>query len=89
MEHFIDKEDEYKRWLKDHQSGFVVNSFHTPSPSYLRLHRSTCGYIKSPLRTNYTTGDYSKTCSDSKQALHDWAVNEVGGALNPCRCCKR
>jgi hypothetical protein len=84
---FIDDEEGYLDWVEKHTGGFVVNSFRPPSHKYLRLHRSSCGYIKSPLRTNYTR-DYSKTCSDSEQELHEWAVNVIGGVLNPCRCCK-
>lgn len=85
---YIDDENGYSNWVKNHPEGFVVNSFRPPSPKYLRLHRSSCGYINSPLRTNYTR-DYSKTCSESEQDLHDWAADTVGGDLNPCRCCKR
>ena len=87
---FVDKDQDYLRWLTSHHDGFVVNTYRTPDPSYLILHRSACWTISgTPARGNrWTTGDFAKACSDDRTDLERWARDRVGGALKPCQKCE-
>ncbi len=81
-------DDGYLRWLAQNSDGFVVNSNRVPVSSYLILHRASCKWINTPDRTNWTTTGYIKTCSNDLTVLSEWAEQEVGGSLKPCKTCK-
>jgi hypothetical protein len=84
----VDDDSGYLRWIADHPDGFVVNTFRKPNPSYLILHRSTCGTITgTPARgKRWTTGDFAKICSTDRVDLARWA-REHNGELHPCGLC--
>ncbi len=88
VEQFVDDEDGYLGWLEANPNGLVVNSDRNPKPGYLVLHRTTCKFINSPNRSNWTTSGYIKTCSIDIGALSKWGRQEVGGELKPCGFCK-
>ena len=61
MQHFVDDDAGYQRWLTNQPDGFVINTYRTPSTVYLVLHRSTpatpgirCG-TGSPRRWSWST----------------------------------
>jgi hypothetical protein len=54
VEHFRADDEGYLRWVERYSMGFVVNCLRTLSPSYLMLHRATCGSIRTSKQTNYT-----------------------------------
>lgn len=85
---FKDDDEAYLKWLEAHPNGFVVNSHRSPKASYLKLHRTSCGYLRTEERSNWTTGDYIKTCSDSALVLESWAIKAADGVLDPCPNCK-
>ena len=87
---FVDDDAGYRRWLGGHPSGFVVNSFRTPTPAYMMLHRSTCVTISGvPARgSRWTTGDYIKVCAERRADLERWARERAGGTLTPCGLCQ-
>ena len=87
MQHFVDMEREYLRWVRSNPNGYVVNTYRTPSQSYLTLHRASCWTITGTHHRNYTTGAYSKVCSERRAELERWA-GSLGGALHPCGLCK-
>jgi hypothetical protein len=76
-------------WLASHPDGFVVNSYSTPSPSYLRLHRASCYTIsKDTLRgKSWTEAGFMKACALKPADLERWARETVGGELVPCKKC--
>lgn len=78
----------YLRWLEANPNGFVVNSSTNPRPNYLILHRASCKHISSANWSNWTTGDFIKTCSPNIDPLSRWARQDVGGELQPCGMCK-
>lgn len=79
-EHFIDDDPGYLAWLRDHPTGFVINSTRHPTASYLVLHRAECWTINgTPSRGVSWTTDLRKVCADSKGDLAAWARSEVGG----------
>lgn len=91
---FIDNDIAYLRWVDTHPHGFVLNSERRPRSSYLMLRRASCGTIKgTPTRkaalpgAYVWTGPYIKVCSDSRQAIENWAYSETRGAVKPCRIC--
>ncbi len=88
VEHFVNDDDAYLHWVVAHPHGLVVNSYKDPSPSYMCVHRATCAHIRTDTNTNWTTTDYSKTCSESASALATWAKEKFGGDLEPCKICK-
>ena len=84
---FVDDEMGDRHWLDAHQKGYVVNTYRAPNAKYIVPHRSACAQISTLERTNYTTRDYIKICSDSKQELQARAKSRVNGSLMPCRLC--
>ncbi len=86
MTPFVDDDQGYLDWLAAHPDGFVVNCYRNPTPTYLYLHRATCPHIQEwPGRR--ATRDYRKVCSDTEQALLDWAAT-VGAPPTRCRTCQ-
>lgn len=66
---------------------FVVNANNPPTASYLVLHKASCRDICSEKRTNWTTGQYLKVCSQVLKELENWAETSVGGELQACKHC--
>lgn len=87
LAHFVGPEAEYLAWLRAHPRGYVVNTYRTPSASYLKLHRATCWTIDGTREANYTSGDYSKVCAETVTELEDWARRTLGGSLDACSRC--
>lgn len=87
VEQFKDAESNYLQWLADHPEGYVLNSERRPRSSNLVLHRARCKSISTSW-SNYTTRQYIKTCSDSRDELSAWASREVGGLPRDCTLCK-
>lgn len=86
---FMNDDQGYLRWLDAHPGGFVLNCDKTPKKTYLVLHRATCGHLSTAERSNWTTGNYIKICSDSIAAIQAWVSSRVdGGVLDPCSVCK-
>lgn len=87
MQHFVDDDAGYARWLADHPEGFVVNTYRTPSAGYLMLHRATCSSISGePARgLTFTGGEYIKVCGSRSEA-EDFA-GQLGGQARPCGLC--
>ncbi len=84
----INDDEHYLRWIEENPNGFVVNAQNPPSPNNLVLHRSSCGHISSSERSNWTTKDYLKVCSNDVNELAEWASKEIGGELTSCQRCK-
>ena len=87
IELFRDAEEDYLRWVREHPEGYVLNTYRTPSTSYLVLHSAACGTIATPKRTNYTTRDYIKACSTNRSELEGWAARTVSGVPRACGVC--
>src|SRR3954447_22738244 len=87
MTRFVDDDRGYLAWVAAHPDGYVVNCGRTPTPSYLILHRASCKMISTSTRSNWTSGDYIKFCSEDLDELRRWASGEVGGDLRPCQIC--
>ena len=86
LEHYIDDDAGYRRWLSSHPTGFVLNTGRNPTAAYLMLHRATCPTISGePARGTTFTGEYSKVCG-GKEDLEAFA-GDLGGSPNPCRAC--
>jgi hypothetical protein len=87
----FDRQDEnYLDWIKGHQVGYVVNAYRNLDPSYLMLHRASCGTISGkPTRGNtWTNGDFVKVCSETVSDLELWARRDTTGSLTPCQLCR-
>ena len=78
---------EFLAWIDEHPGGYVVNHHRYPDPAYLKLHRATCGSIRSESRQNYVGESYAKTCAERKAELQEWARREIGGSLSRCGLC--
>ena len=58
---FVDDDAGYLAWLAGHPDGLVLNTYRTPSSSYLRLHQAGCRTITgTPARGTRWTADYAK-----------------------------
>ena len=89
-EKFENDNEGYLKWLENNPTGLVVNCYKSPTPSYLKLHKSTCYTINSPAigSGNWTNNNYIKVCSLNRDSLSEWARVEVGGQLSSCGACK-
>ncbi len=88
METFADNDAGYLSWLADHpDDGYVLNTYRTPRPSYLRLHTAQCHLIQgTPASGAAWTHHYIKVCGD-RDTLTQWATNVVGGEVTQCQRC--
>ena len=87
---FADDDQGYRSWLAAHPNGLVVNSYRTPSASYLPLHSASCRHINRPFPAHgrtWTEGEYIKVCSLSRDDLDEWARKATGGQLRECGSC--
>jgi hypothetical protein len=87
MQHFVDDDAGYARWLAEHPEGFVVNTYRSPSAAYVMLHRAGCATISGePARgLTFTGGEYSKICG-GRDELGDFA-GQLGGQASLCGLC--
>lgn len=86
MRHFVDDDAAYLQWVADHPGGFVINTGRHPTPTYLKLHRSSCRTIRGlPAGGSTFTGDYTKLCGE-REELEAFA-HQLGGAAQPCGLC--
>jgi hypothetical protein len=62
MLHFVHDDAGYLAWLSGHPDGFVINTYSSLSPAYLKLHQATCSTISrlQPGAKTFTGGQYSK-----------------------------
>jgi hypothetical protein len=87
MVHFAHHDAGYRDWLVKHPSGYVINTYTNPSPSYLKLHHGSCRSISRLQRgaRTFTDGDYSKVCGERAE-LEAYA-RQLGGSAEPCPLC--
>lgn len=86
---FKDDDGGYIEWLSRHPTGLVVNCERSPRPTYLVLHRATCGTISGrPARGLVWTGPYLKVCAMSAAPLSDWSFLATGGTSQGCKLCR-
>lgn len=45
VRYFVGMEAEYRAWVKENPSGYVLNTHRVPSPNYLILHKADCQTI--------------------------------------------
>ncbi len=82
---------EYLKWVKDNPNGFIINyDKKKKSKCYPMIHLSTHKSLSTPKRKNYTTGEYSKICSNDKSKLEKYAEKLLDGKLvNRCQGCMK
>jgi Putative DNA-binding domain len=86
VEHFVDDDSAYLRWVADHPAGYVINADRSPSTALLMLHRADCHTITGvPAQGSTFTRDYSKVCG-SREELEAFAA-DLGGSVKPCGIC--
>jgi hypothetical protein len=87
MVHFLRNDAGYLEWPAEHPEGFVINTYATPSPGYVRLHHASCPSISrlQPGATTFTDGQYSKICG-GRAELEEHA-RHLGGSAQPCPLC--
>jgi hypothetical protein len=86
VQSFVDDDAGYLTWLDEHPDAFVINTYRTPSPAYIRLHQARCRTINgSPARGSRWTNDYRKICG-TRAELETWARN-LGGNAQPSPLC--
>jgi len=73
VEYFSDNEKGYLDWIAVNPTGYVMNCYKASGP-YM-LHRSDCYTIRN--NKHFTTGQYSKACSNNKEEVTIWAKQEL------------
>jgi hypothetical protein len=77
---FSDDDEGYLAWVSAHPEGFVLNIRCKADPSYVVLHRASCGSISGKqARGAFTHRNYRKVCADSIVALRVAAQREGRG----------
>jgi hypothetical protein len=90
IERFDKREAEYVLWVQSHPDGYVANLDRAGSRvEYPMVHAASHKVVSSPLRTNYTDGDYIKVCSESLDDLEKWALATARRRLTHCRVCMK
>ena len=85
---FRNDEQGYRHWIERNQRGFVVNvDEESRTPQYPMVHAATHRLMSSDALENYTTGRYSKACSNDLGALESWSQSTHGRKLTPCSVC--
>jgi len=79
---FQNQDAQYLDWLDAHPNGFAVNSHQEPAPTYLVLHRSTCGKAR---QQNPTSTQYSKFGATTLEEAQEFAGE---GTLTACQLCR-
>lgn len=86
IQHFIDDDPGYIRWLTGHSAAYVLNTTRRPSAAYLMLHRANCWTItKLQPRATTFTGDYSKLCGGWDEL--ESCARALGGTAQTCGHC--
>ncbi|MCO4887920.1 HNH endonuclease [Cupriavidus sp. WGtm5] len=89
--HFRNDEGGYMNWLDSNPDGLVLNIRHPAHQYTPKLHRATCGTIKSGKNAPYTSGQYTKLCSHRYDLISQQLLAETNGvsvAISPCGTCK-
>lgn len=87
MIQFCDNDAAYLEWISANEQGFVLNTYRSPRPDYIRLHRATCHLIRGvPSNGARWTSTYVKVCG-GRSDLERWAASVVGGAIWECSRC--
>lgn len=88
VERFEKREADYLYWVHIHPKGYVVNlDARFARAEYPMVHLASHKLVSSPLRSNYTTGDYVKVCSTELSELEQWSRRTFGRELIRCRVC--
>ena len=82
---FVDDDEGYLAWLREHPRGYVVNAERRPRSEYLVLHRATCHTISG--KAGSWTKTYTKVCAKTVADLDAWAHTETGGYPSRCGFC--
>ena len=80
----------YVSWLRRHRSGFVLDTRRRPTRRNTMLHRASCEQIRKAKtkRTHWTTGGRVKACSEVRDELREWALDQIGREPNSCALCE-
>jgi len=88
---FENQEQSYLRWLSDHPSGYVLNTYKKFRPQYARLHSASCVimrlYMRHMVPDAFTCSEFKKVCSGSRADLELWATARGYSAPQVCRRC--
>jgi hypothetical protein len=86
---FVDDEDGYVRWLREHPNGYVLNCDREPSDRYLVLHETDCRTISGePSRGTTWTTAYAKVCASTQIDLVLWCQEITGSRPDRCGTCE-
>ena len=73
---FIDNEGGYLKWLEDHSTGYVLNTYTSKNRNYMVLHGAWCqlvsDYGKSGKPGRFTGPSYIKICAPDVESLRGW-----------------
>ena len=82
---FMDDDQGYIAWLAEHPDGYVLNCGRPPRPSYLKLHKATCGTINGAPGRLWTV-TYQKVCAETLKEIEAWT--RPIGSPTCCGICK-
>jgi hypothetical protein len=84
---FVDDDDGYLAWIRDHPAGWVLNCERHPKATYLTLHQADCTHlIPRPGWSNLTT-TFTKVCGTSPGPFDEWLATTLGTQPDRCPTC--
>lgn len=87
MEKFIDDDSGYKKWIKSHPDGYVLNAQRgTLNTCLMKLHQATCYTIK-PTPDIRRTHHYIKVCSTDMDEIAAWVRAKYSIEPKGCGTC--
>lgn len=84
---FVDDDDGYLAWRRDHPAGWVLNCGRQPKATYLKLHRADCAHLgPRPGWSNLTTA-LAKVCGTTPGPFDEWLTATLDTQPDRCPAC--
>ena len=82
---FENEDQEYLKWLQNHEHGYVLNR--RDKPDNFMVHTSRCMHINYKDDGSTRTVERNKMCSDRLEELQKWAKKK-GFTVDECPTCR-
>lgn len=85
---FVDDDDGYLTWRRDHPAGWVLNCERQPKATYLKLHRADCPHLAPRARWSNLTAAFAKVCATSPGPINEWLLATLNTRPDRCPACR-
>ncbi len=85
---FVDDDDGYLGWRRDHPAGWVLNCERQPRDTYLKLHRADCPHLEPRPGWSNLTAAFAKVCGISPDPFDEWLTATLSTGPDRCPVCR-